>query len=172
MKDNVSIELRYDSDFRQSVIERNRSDPLTGMKIKVDDTYVFGDEEHVNSDYMSTNLTVQLEAVEKILADEKASIEFANGPMWLVFEPHDEETVKVTGCSTFEGVHDPEQRLSADTTAVVSKTAWVGELIRTAEQFYEKVVDLNPDLENDQILQGLRTEIPKAKEHLEAFKTE
>lgn len=168
-QNDVSIELRYDSEFRKSVVERGRSDPLTGMKIRVGEMYVFGDEDHVNSDYISTNLTVQLEAVEKILSDKRATIEFANGPMWLAFEPHDEETLEILECATFEGVQDSEQRLSGDRSALVSKTAWVSELIETAEEFYERVVDLNPSLEDDQILRRLRREIAAVKEQLKEF---
>lgn len=170
-QNDVSIELRYDSEFRKSVVERGRPDPLTGMKIRVGEMYVFGDEDHVNSDYMSTNLTVQLEAVEKILGDEKATIEFANGPMWLAFEPHDEETVKILECATFEGVQDSEQRLSSDRSALVSKIVWISELIETAEEFHEKIVDLNPGLMDDQILRRLWREIEAAKEQLEEFET-
>ena len=151
---SVSIKLHYDSDFRKSVVERNRPDPLTGMKIQAGNKYIFGDENHVNSSYMSTNLTVQLEAVKKILADKEIIIEFTNGPMWLVVEPHDEKTVKIMECATFESAHDPDQRFSTEKSALVLKTAWISELIETAEEFYQKVVSLNPDLKNDQIRFG------------------
>lgn len=159
---SVSVRIEYDEKFRDLVAERDRSDPLTGMKVKVGDKYVLGRGDLVASDYMSTNLTVQLESVEKILSNNKVFVEYANGPMWLVFEPQDEETVMITGCATFEGVQDPDQRTPVDRSAVAPKIAWVSELVKAAEQFYERVLRLNPELENDQILQRLQTEISNA----------
>ncbi|MFC7079294.1 hypothetical protein [Halorussus caseinilyticus] len=163
---NPSIELRYDSSFKQSITERERPDPLVGMKIKVGDLYVFGDENHVNSDYMTTNLTVQLEATEKILTNETVVVEYANGPMWLVIESEDENSIRITECPTIEGVNNPEQRLSIEKSAVVSKESWIRELIETAEEFYRKVTDLNPDLEDDSMLRRLHEEIEGAKRRL------
>lgn len=168
----IDIELRYDDGFRDSVVEHSRSDPLVGTKVRIGESYVFGDETHVNSDYMSTNLTVQLEAVEQLLAGEKVTIEYTNGPMWLVFEPAGDETVKITGCSTFEGAHDPDKRLSIDSSAVVSIPAWVAELIRTAEEFHSKLVELNPELKDDRTLQRLREAIQNAKNQLERLERE
>lgn len=169
---DITIELRYDDDFRKAVVEHGRPDPLVGAKVRVGDSYVFGDEGHVNSDYMCTNLTIQLEATEQILADEKVVVEYANGPMWLVFEPHDEEMVKITGCATIEGVRDPSERLSVDRSALVSKTALIAELVETAGEFHGKVVELNPELENDQFLQRLREAIAEAQERLEMLNNE
>lgn len=167
--EDISIEIDYGCQFRERVAERKDPDPLLGMKIRADGTFVLGDETHAAKDSISTNLTVQLEATEQILDNKKAVIEYMNGPMWLVFEPHDEEMVKITGCATIEGVRDPKQRLSVDTTVLVSKTAWIFELIETAEEFHEKVVDLNSDLKDDQILRRLRREIETAREQLEEF---
>lgn len=89
--------------------------------------------------------------------------------MWLAFEPHDEETLEVLECATFEGVQDSEQRLSSDRSVLVSKTAWISELIQTAEEVHAKIVDLNPALEDDQMLRRLRREIAAAKEQFEEF---
>lgn len=167
--EDVSVKIDYGSQFRERVAERENPDPLLGMKVRADCVFILGDETHTAKDSISTNLTVQLESTEQILADERAVVEYMNGPMWLVFEPHDKETVKITGCTTIEGVRDPEQRLSVDTSVLVSKTAWISELIETAEEFHQKVIELNPDLEDDQILRRLRREIEAAKEQFEEF---
>ncbi len=170
--DSVSIELQYDSEFQESVTKRERPDPIVRTRVKVGDTYVFGDENYMNSGYMTTNLIVQLGELRKILADEKVVIEYENGPMWLVFEPHDEDSVKLTGCATIEGVRNPDQRLSVDTSAVVAKKEWVSELIETAENFYETVIDLNPSLEDNQMIQRLQKEITDAKRRREELELE
>src|SRR6056297_2965097 len=123
--EDISIEIDYGSRFQERVAERNNPDPLLGMKVRANGTFVLGDETHAAKDSISTNLTVQLEATEQILDNEKTVIDYMNGPMWLVFEPHDEEIVKITGCATIEGVRDPEQRLSVDTTVLVPKNNWI-----------------------------------------------
>lgn len=167
--EKVSIEIDYGSRFRERVVERNNPDPLIGMKIRINGTYALGDETHAPKDSISTNLIVQLEATEQILSDEKAVIEYMNGPMWLVFEPHDEELVKVTGCTTIEGVRDPSKRLSVDTSAFVSKADWMSELIQTAEQLHDKIIELNQDLEDDETIQRLENEIADAKDRINEF---
>lgn len=169
---DVTIEIDYGSRFEERVVDRDNPDPLVGMKIKVGDTYVLGDETHASKDSMATNLTVQLESTEKILDGEKAVVEYMNGPTWLVFEPESEETIKITGCATIEGVRNPDDRLSIDESAVVKKHVWIKELIETAEEFYKKVVESNPGLEGDERLERLQSEITTAKERADLTNAE
>ena len=105
---------------------------------------------------MTGNLIGQFEVVPGIVGNEKQVVEFFNGPMWLVFEPVDDESVNISGCHTIGGVHDPSRRISADTSAVVPKQTWISELVRVTKEYVDAIRDLNASLDDDPDSQTLR----------------
>lgn len=160
---DVTIEIEYGDRFRQQV-EDGSADPLTIM-----DVYVDGEQVKDGDSFISRTVAELLEVVGDIFADEKQVIEYTGGPTYLVFEPRDEETMFVTGCGDHEAAYNPDKRLSVDTTAIVDKQVWVAELVRVAEEHFEKIVELNPDLRDDAFLQRIQSGITNAKQYLDTL---
>ncbi|WP_143085802.1 hypothetical protein [Halogranum rubrum] len=104
---------------------------------------------------MTGNLIGQFEALPGVIRDEKEVVEFFNGPMWLVFEPVDGDSVTISGCHTIGGVRDPSQRIFVDTSQVVTKQAWISELVRVTKDYVEKMCNLNPSLATHSDIQTL-----------------
>ena len=153
---SMHIEIRFDDRFRTQVVDKGDANPLTAMTIKVGENYLLGSSTSAVGDYMTGNLIGQFEVVPGIVGNEKQVVEFFNGPMWLVFEPDDDESVRISGCHTIGGVRDPSRRISADTSAVVPKQTWVSELVRVTKEYVETIHDLNPSLNEYPDIKALR----------------
>jgi len=162
----VEIEIQCNERFRQQVVEKSDADPLSGVKIRSNETYVLGGESSVAGDYTTSNLIAQHYAISDILNNRTHPVEFFDGPVWLVFEPVNDRLVSLTGCHTIEGVRDPEQRLSVDTTVIVTKHAWITELVRATEEYSNTILDLNPALSENQIFQELQDALAGTRERL------
>lgn len=152
----MHIEIRFDDRFRMQVVEKGDPNPLTAMRVKAGEDYLLGSPTSAVGDYMTGNLIGQFEVVPGIVGNEKQVVEFFNGPMWLVFEPVDDESVTISGCHTIGGVRDPSKRISADTSAVVTKQAWISELVRVTKEYVDAVHDLNPSLDDNPDIRTLR----------------
>lgn len=161
MTNDINIEVGNNERFRQQV-EDGTNDPFTIL-----DIYVGGEHVKGGNSYVTRTLVETLEAVERILNNEKEVVVYSGGPSYLVFEPHDEKTVSVTGCGTLEAAENPEERLSIDKTVVVDKKSWVLELIHTAEEYHKRVLGINPNLEDTKSLRRLRDAISDTKEYLD-----
>lgn len=160
MTTEISIEIENSERFRRQV-EDGTNDPLTVLDIYVGDEHVKG-----GSTYVTRTLVETLEAVEGIIDNEKQIIEYSGGPSYLVFEPRDDKTMWVTGCGSIEAAKNPDERLSIDTTVEVDKYSWVVELVRTAEEYYVCIHDLNPTLDGTESIRRLQNRITNVKEQL------
>lgn len=151
----IRIQIRFGERFRSQVVEKGCSNPLTGMTIEVGGHYVLGSSETAIGDYMTGNFLGLFEALPSVIRDEKQVVEFYNGPMWLVFEPVDGESMTISGCHTIGGVRNPSQRISEETSQVVDKQAWISELVRMTKEYVKKICDLNPSLVDQSDIQTL-----------------
>ncbi|MFC7047154.1 hypothetical protein ACFQH6_18705 [Halobacteriaceae archaeon GCM10025711] len=163
----MTIEIQYDDRFSEQVAEKHDSNPLAGMKIRVGDEYVLGGPSTAASDYVTENLTAQLHAAPAIVADQTQVIEFHGGPVWLVLEPRDEQSIALTGCHTYAGVENPDKRLSTDTTRAVTKRAWLSELVRATRAYHEQLTGLHPSLAGSEDVQALREALQTAERTLD-----
>lgn len=163
----VQIELTSGDRFTEQVVEEGHHDPYGHLKIRVNGAYLIGSEDTNVGVWMTTDLIRLLAQTEAIFAGEKDVVAFDNGPSYLVAEPVDDaETVNVTQCLLYSGVEDPDKRLPIEETFTVSKQAWTEELVRVSEEYLEEVTELNSDIEDNQYVQELRSEITDAKARL------
>ncbi|WP_410764569.1 hypothetical protein [Haloferax sp. DFSO60] len=160
----IHIQIRFTNRFRSQVVEKEDWNPLTGMTIEVDGTYVWRSAETTVGDYMTGNLIRQFEALPGIIRNESQVVEYYDGPMWLVFEPVDSETVRMSGCHTIGGVRDPSQRIPVDSTHVVTKNGWISELVRETREYVETICNLNPSLADHPSIQTLSEYISRYDE--------
>lgn len=150
---DVTIEIEDTERFQRQVRD-GVANPLTVMNIYKGDEQVKGGDS-----FMTLTVIELLDAVEEILAGEKQIVEYSGGPSYLVFEPQDDKKILVTGCGSIEVAENPTERLSVDTTVEVDKQSWIVELVRTAEEYYDRIVELNPTLEDAESVQRLRRRI-------------
>lgn len=155
---DVTIEIENTERFRKQVREGN-ADPLTVMNV-----IVRGEQVKGGDSFMTLTVIELLDAVEGMLASEKQIVEYSGGPSYLVFEPRDDKNILITGWGSIEVAENPVGRLSADTTVEVDKQSWVVELVRTAEEYYDRILELNPTLEDAESVQRLRRRISDVEE--------
>lgn len=155
---NVTIEIEDTKRFRKQVRE-GTPDPLTVMNV-----YVGGEQVKSGDSFMTLTVIELLDAVEGILAGEKQIVEYSGGPSYLVFEPRDDKNISVTGCGSIEAAENPAERLSVDTTVEVDEQSWIVELVRAAEEYYDRILELNPTLEDAKSVRCLRRRISDVEE--------
>jgi hypothetical protein len=156
----ITIEIAYDDRFRRQV-EEGTASPLTTLTVRADGQFVVGSESTNAGDWMSRHLREELLAIPDIVSGERTIVEFGNGPTWLVFEPHEDDTlVYITHVVTrFSATENPDQRLPVDTTVLVTKRAWIRELVRTSEEYVKNLTEINPDLTDETAVVKLREAI-------------
>lgn len=164
----VQIEIEYAENFRQKVRDENDADPFGHLKVTVDGAYLIGTDDTYVGVWLSEDLARLLATTEAIITSSETMLTFRNGPSYLVIEPHD-DAVDLTHCLHLEGAENPEERWEMEETFTVSKRAWVVELIRVSEEYYDDVLELNPGLEEEDYLIRLREELEVAKERLDVL---
>lgn len=162
--DSATITFYYDSDYRQRVVEDHRPDSWIEISVAVGETYIWGDPEGGVTGSACGIVLNLLETVNTVLADERRIIEFEYGPSWMVVEPWDDEAVNVSKSSTLMGAQNPDKRLDIDTARPVRKQAWIDEVIATARDFHDSVLEMNSELQSRAVMAQIRAEIDSAEE--------
>lgn len=162
---DVHIEITYAENFQRKVRNKNDSDPFGYMTATVDGEYLIGTEDSHVGLWLSEDLARLLAATEEIMSGKETMFTFRNGPSYLVIEPCN-GTVGFTHCLHFEGAENPEERWEMETTFLISKQAWIAEILQVSEEYYHDVLSLNPSLEDEDYLIRLHEEIVLAKDRL------
>lgn len=149
----ISIRIRYGEEFVEQV-ENGDADPYTGVKIKADNLFLYGASDRWSKNWVVYLLNSFLESLSTVMNGEKEVVTNHNGPSYFVFEPHSEREVQFTNALTYEGIDDPDKRLSSTESIVIDKIELISEFIDTGEKLYLKIIEINPELEehNDIIL--------------------
>lgn len=171
---NVQIDIDHGERFIDQVVEEGQHDPFGHLKILADNSYIVGSEDTYVGVWITTDLIRLLDQTKAIFADEKYSVDFDNGPSYLVVEPYDDNdgVIGVTHCLLFDSVEDPEKRLPKEETFAIPKQAWVTELINTAKQYHKELLNLNSELEDNETIRELREGIKKAEHRLDEYNDE
>lgn len=161
--DTFELVVDYDERFEEQV-ESGDPNPLADLTIKVGEYDLTGatDGRFSLDDYVYFNLRKQLDAVEDVLAGERRELTFYSIPVELVLDPENDHVSVLLLNSRGEVKNDavPEGGVP------VTKETFVAGLIDAAEGFHEKVVEINPDLEDSEQMQTLRDYIQNAKASL------
>ncbi|NGM71291.1 hypothetical protein G6M89_20195 [Natronolimnobius sp. AArcel1] len=165
MSDSAEIIPYYDQNYRQEVIENKSPDSWIEIAIKVDETYIYGDEGSGVTGFACGAVLNFLDSVEAVLNDEQYIVEFEFGPSWLALDPRDDASIYVGRCSTLKGARNPDERLEIDVQRPVSKQGWIDAVIDTAREFYDTIVELNPSLLDDDSMIQIQTKIMEVEEH-------
>lgn len=161
----VNIEITYAENFQRKVCDENDPDPFGYMTATIKGEYLIGTEDTHVGLWLSEDLARLLAETEAIISGSETMLTFRNGPSYLVIEPRNGE-VDLTHCLHLQGAEDPEERWEMEKTFTVTKQAWIAELVRVSEEYYRYILNLNPNLEEDDYLVRLHEEIELAKDRL------
>jgi hypothetical protein len=163
VSDIATIDFQYDSKYQLNVIEEQYADGWINVDVAIGDTEIYGPG-HEATGTAGIVVLELLTSVEAALDDERCLIEFDIGPYWLVIEPRDVESVNVVRCVTIKGARNPDERLDIERLHPVTKQAWIEAVINATQDFHDTVLDLNPDLDDQEELKGIQNEIERADE--------
>jgi hypothetical protein len=161
--DTATIEFQYDSKYRQHVIEGEYGDSWINVDIDIGDTEIYGPG-HEATGIAGIVVIELLNSVEATIDDKRCLIEFDIGPYWLVVEPRDAESVNVVRCVTIKSARNPDERLDIERSHPITKQAWIEAVINAAQDFHDTILDLNPDLHDQEELKQIQHEIERVDE--------
>jgi|AntRauTorcE11898_2_1112593.scaffolds.fasta_scaffold29652_1 hypothetical protein len=162
--DSFNIHLYYNSDYEKKVAEGS-PDSWIEVAIVANGIDICGDPEKKQglTGYACGIQFDLLDVVESISSGEKGVIEFEFGPDWVVFEPKNEDTVRVYKSTTYSGIDDAKERLEIDPSTVVSKKSIRTEAINTVCSFIEHIVDINPEIRTQETVSELREQLEEMR---------
>jgi len=158
---DFELVVEYDEQFAEQV-ERGQTNPLAGLSLRVGEYDLTGapEDQFYIDDYMFFNFRKLLGAVEGVVDGHQQEITFYNIPVDLVLDPNDDAVyvslLNVRGKRENDDV--PEGGIP------ISKAALIAGLVDAAEEFHEKVIQTNPELEDSEHMQSLREHIENAEQ--------
>lgn len=159
---DIEFELVLDQHFESRVVGGD-ANPLVDARIRVDSKYVLGSETTYAGDYMTGHLIDELNALLGVHRGEAQTVEFSDGPLFLVLFPASDDRVTLVGCYDVKGT-TPTDTIAE---ATVSISSWAQTIIETTELYYERMLALNPDLKNNDDLNLLSSELESTVSALE-----
>ncbi|NEU59206.1 hypothetical protein [Halorussus sp. MSC15.2] len=163
-KENMfELVIDYDEQFHEQV-QSGDPNPLADLTIRAgeyDLTGASGDRFYLD-DYVYFNLRKQLDAIESILAGNRNELTFYNIPNDLILDPEN-ATIFV---SLVKSSGEPKNDAVPEDGVPITMRAFIEGVVNAAEEFHEKVIEVNPDLEDSEQMRTLRDLIQNAKEKL------
>ncbi|NEU59202.1 hypothetical protein [Halorussus sp. MSC15.2] len=154
------IQLKYDPEFEKLIADGKMPDGR--IKIRVNDEYLIGGEDHyVESIMTGLTLVDLLKAAENTLAGFSGDVELLDSGTYLVIEPHEEGMVTLTKCFSPTAVEDQSERHFDP--FVVTKDDVISEIIRITEEWRDDALDVNPDIETVEWFERLQQSISDVK---------
>ncbi|MFC7074590.1 hypothetical protein ACFQJ7_08735 [Halovenus rubra] len=160
----TKIKFRSDGSYREQLIKNEEPDSWIDIRIRVGEEYIYGGPDSYVTGFACGFVLNLLDSVSAMKTGERSIIELEYGPTWLTIDPVDQTAVRIAACRTYKGAMDSSERLEIDDDAVVSKEAWESEVLRTAREFHETVVDVNPDLQDQEVIADIRDRIDSFSE--------
>lgn len=164
--DTFEIAVRYDDDLREQVKE-GATDPLGWIDVirGGDKPLVGGEHEEGMREYLTSLFGGLLQALMGCVAGNDEILRTGNGPLYIVFEPADDEAISVSICYSKRSAHSPAQREAYEPSVTVRAEPLVNELVDRATEFEAFVADVNPQLAADSPdYRGLREDIDRLRD--------
>lgn len=164
MTDTFEVVIDYDEQFEEQV-ESGDPNPLADLTIKVGEYDLTGasDSRFYLDDYLYFNLRKQLDAVEDVIAGNRRELTFYSIPDDLILNPEDD----IVYVSLLNSRGKRKNDAVPQDGVPVKKETFVTALIKTAEEFHQKVTQINPELEDSEQMQSLCEYIENVEQMLE-----
>lgn len=153
----LKLTVEFDDDFRRQVPGSGRVyNPRVSLGIDAGDVSLSGPVQGYTGVYLTNFLGEALAAIESTESGDKKTIKTGDGPAYIVLEPRDDEAVVVTKCFSKGSAENPDERLPVEPHAVVTKEAFVEEVIRLANESLERILDANEDVRDHRQIRELQ----------------
>lgn len=154
------VVIAYDERFEEQV-QSGDPNPLTDFTIRVGGYDLTGatEDRYPIDDYIYFNLRKQLDAVQDVMDGKRRELTFYSVPDELVLDPSEDRVF----VSLLKSSGEPRNDAVPEHGVAVSKTAFVSGLVDTAEEFHDRVVDVNENLRDSESMQELRNYIRTAQ---------
>ena len=163
----AQITFQFDREYREKVSKEDRPNSWIDIAISVNDTYLYGSNEEGVTGSACLAVLDFLESVEPVLDSTQYIIELGFGPTWLALYPQDDHTVEVAKRITLKEAKERADLREVETARTVTEQAWAEAVLDAAHTFHDTVVDLNPSLEEQKVMQQIRTEIDRVEQLVE-----
>ncbi|WP_459806734.1 hypothetical protein [Halopiger thermotolerans] len=162
--DTFDFTVRYDNGLREQ-LETGSADLLGWIDTMStgDQSLIGGEDTTELREYLVSLFSGLLQALLDVANGENAVVKGGNGPVYFAFEPREENAVTVSVCYSKESAQSPAAREAYEPTATVRTQPFVAEIIKTASEFVEFALEVNPDLAEESAYQGLRADIERVK---------
>lgn len=160
--DDVHISVVCDNEFAH-YFDGERADPipLTRIKFQIGETTISGDRFWIQD--RPIDFFLKLLATIDGLSKSKRQFFGVEDQPRLLFEPIEETRVRVTFCLNLESVHDPDERLGIEPTAIAALEDLRTESIRAAEELISHILELAPRFDTHPYIVELREEIERVR---------
>lgn len=150
---NIKWIIDYNEQFREQV-ESGEPNPLADLTIRAGEYDLTGSTNDLFylDDYLYFHFRKLLDAVEDVVQGEDKCLTLYSIPNDIVLRPEDD----VVFVSLINSQGERKNVDVPESGVPVTKIAFVEELVQTAKQFHDKVVEINPDLRNSEPMEQLR----------------
>jgi hypothetical protein len=164
----MEIDIRYDEELREKIRD-GTADPLGWIDgTTTGETDLTGDSDDGMKEYLTSFFTELLQGLEECAAGERTVFATANGPIYVVLVPLEDERIQVWFCYRKDAAETGGEPEPYEPAAVVGNEELVQAVVEAAGNFLEFVEDVNPELIADSYdYQGLRDYIEAARERYE-----
>jgi len=153
----MEIDVRYDEELREKIRD-GTADPLGWVdSITCGETDLTGDSGDGMKEYLTSFFTGLLQGIEECADGERTGFATANGPIYVVLEPLEDESIQVWFCYRKDAAETGGEPEPYEPAAIVGNGELAHAVVEAAEIFLEFVEDANPELIADSDdYQGLR----------------
>lgn len=154
---DIYLTVDFDDEFDRQVGGDGRAyNPRVSLEIGSGDTSISGPEKGYTGVYLTHFLGAALEAIQHIKDGDKQIIKTGDGPVYLVFEPQDDETVVLTKCFTRASAENTDEKSSVEPQLRVTRQALVDEIIRLSKESLGEILETNPEVRDYRQILELR----------------
>jgi len=161
MSNSIHYDIDYRSEsFEEQVLEEGPN-PLLDLRIVIGDEEIKGaaeNESHLD-DYMGMHIVKLLDSIPKIQNGNTVEFRFYSHPQTLLLDPNGEQlSLACVSPSKVGGLTDEDMY-------EVPREAFVQEVLRVAEEFVEKVVNVDKELSNNDTIRDVKQRVAKIREN-------
>jgi len=168
VRNTMEIDVRYDDELRQKVRD-GATDPLGWVDaIICGETDLTGDSDDGMKEYLTSFFTEFLQGLEECTNGERTVFRTANGPIYVVLNPLEGETIRVWFCYRKDAAETGGEPEPYEPVVIIGNEELAQAVVEAAGNFLEFVEDVNPGLVADSYdYQGLREDIEAVRERYE-----
>lgn len=152
------IEFHFDQKY-QDWVKQGDPQRWISVSLSIGDKDVYGGSRATVTGDACIVMLDLLESVTALRSESSSVIHFDQGPSFLSVGPENSTAVEITACHTLKGAKNPEERLDIARPYITTRELWESAVLKAAREFHETVVDMNPDLQDHEVISEIQDRI-------------